>query len=82
MRQLTTYAQDSDQVRALLEKLVDKQTSEKEYAASFYELGKALMTVLFQKVSLANSKVMLACSSEDADWLSKGILDTTMSKRN
>lgn len=75
MRQLTTYAQNSDLVGPLLKKLVDKGTDEKDYAASFYELGKALLSVILQKFDLTNRKIMLACSSEDADWLSKGILD-------
>lgn len=75
MRKLTTYAQHSDQVRGLLEKLIDKSTDEQQYAASFYELGRELFAELLQKFTLRNSKVMLACSSEDADWLSKGILD-------
>jgi hypothetical protein len=75
MRQLTPYAQSSKMVNALLTSLIDESTDEKGYAASFYELGKALLSVTLQRFALTSGKVMLACSSEDADWLSKGILD-------
>jgi hypothetical protein len=75
MRQLTPFAQKSETVKHLLEILIDRNTRENEYASSFYELGKILSSIIKQQHDITGSKIMLACSSEDADWLSKGILD-------
>ncbi|RFM27348.1 hypothetical protein [Deminuibacter soli] len=76
MRKLSSYAAQSAGVRTLLDKLADNNTGIDEYKASFYELGVALSSVIWETQHLLpNLKVTLACSSEDADWLSKGILD-------
>ena len=75
MRELTDYAKTSNTVQFLLNRLIDTSTSHEVYAESFYLLGKALTEVINNRYDLTKSKVMLACSSEDADWLSKGILD-------
>jgi len=76
MRQLSPYAQSSKEIRSLLDILVDQNTRSQAYAKAFYELGGALSEVMKNSNALSSeNKVMLACSSEDADWLSKGILD-------
>lgn len=76
MRQLSSYAQNSNEIKLLLDSLVDQHTQSQDYAKAFYELGGALSELIKSTSSLSSeTSVMLACSSEDADWLSKGILD-------
>jgi hypothetical protein len=76
MRQLSPYAQQSNEVKVWLNTLVDLETRPPEYAKAFYQLGGALSDHIWNSKSLsANTRITLACSSEDADWLSKGILD-------
>lgn len=76
MRQLSQYAQNSNEIKSLLDSLVDQRTQSQDYAKAFYELGGALSDVIQNSNSLSSeTRVTLACSSEDADWLSKGILD-------
>ncbi|WP_343743604.1 hypothetical protein [Chitinophaga sp.] len=76
MRQLSTYAQNSSKVKSLLDMLSDLNTGIEDYASAFYQLGGALSNIIrdTQKLS-SQSTITLACSSEDADLLSKGILD-------
>ncbi|HEX9511283.1 MAG TPA: hypothetical protein VF939_12425 [Puia sp.] len=38
-------------------------------------MGEAISSIINENYNLENKQVTLACSSEDADWLSKGILD-------
>jgi uracil phosphoribosyltransferase len=76
MRQLSQYAQNSIEIKSLLNSLVDQRTQSQEYADTFYKLGGALSDFIRgSKFLSSQTKVTLACSSEDADWLSKGILD-------
>jgi uracil phosphoribosyltransferase len=76
MRQLSQYAQNSNEIKSLLDSLVDKHTPSQDYANSFYQLGGALSDFIKNTNTLSSeTRVTLACSSEDADWLSKGILD-------
>jgi len=76
MRQLNQYAENSDEIKSLLDKLVDQTTQSQEYAEAFYQLGGALSEFIRDSNFLsAKTRITLACSSEDADWLSKGILD-------
>lgn len=76
MRQLSHYAQNSNEIKSLLDSLVDQRTQSQEYANAFYQLGGALSDFIWNSQFLSpQTKVTLACSSEDADWLSKGILD-------
>ncbi|SHN33750.1 hypothetical protein [Chitinophaga sp. CF418] len=76
MRQLSQYAQNSDEIKLLLDRLVDQKTQPQGYADAFYQLGGALSDFIRNSKSLsAKTRITLACSSEDADWLSKGILD-------
>lgn len=81
MRKLTSYAIESGQIRNLLAKLVDDSTGIQEYKSCFYELGMALSGLIWRTQALGDgTRVTLACSSEDADWLSKGILDDLQSR--
>jgi len=76
MRQLSQYAQNSSEVKLLLDKLVDQSTQSQEYADTFYQLGGALSDFIQNSKFLSTrTRITLACSSEDADWLSKGILE-------
>ncbi len=76
MRHLSQYAQHSAGVKLLLELLSDPDTGAEEYAHAFYQLGGALSDFIWASQKLSpNTSITLACSSEDADWLSKGMLD-------
>ncbi|SFD14980.1 hypothetical protein SAMN05518672_101747 [Chitinophaga sp. CF118] len=77
MRQLSEHAEGSIIVQDLLNKLADFNTTPVDYAQSFYHLGEILSDIIKKKFDISNSKITIACSSEDADWLSKGILDHT-----
>ncbi len=48
--------------------------SPEEYKGIFYQLGKGLSHVV-NSLPVASGPTMVACSSEDADWLAKGLLD-------
>lgn len=76
MRHLSQYAQKSDAIKSLLDSLVDRGTPSQAYRNAFYQLGGALSDFIRHSKRLTNqTTITLACSSEDADWLSKGILD-------
>lgn len=76
MRQLSQFAQNSAEIKSLLDILIDPNTQSQEYANTFYQLGGALSDIIRDSQFLSpQTQVTLACSSEDADWLSKGILD-------
>lgn len=63
-------------VVSLLDRIADRNTPVEEYRNSFLsigvELGHAAMDILPSKF---NKSTMLACASEDADWLAKGFLE-------
>lgn len=79
MRQLSEYAEGSEKVQDLLNKLAAFHTTPDDYAQSFYQLGMILSDIIKQKFNILNSNITIACSSEDADWLSKGMLDNLQS---
>lgn len=66
----------SDYINCLLDTIADKSTSVSEYRASFYsighELGIVLKGILPEKF---NESTLLACASEDADWLASGFMN-------
>lgn len=75
MRQFNEYSRNNPKIKRLLEILADKQTDIATYRDSFERLGVELGHALhkdIEKKSLDTS--MLVCSSEDADWLAKGVL--------
>lgn len=60
-----------------LDLLVNQSTSQEQYKEAFYSLGKEIGNVISSNYrgNLHSKKITLACASEDADWLAKGILD-------
>lgn len=64
----------------LLNKLVT-QISIEEYKETFYKIGHELSCILNNFIDGSGS-TMLACASEDADWLAKGILDSLSDKES
>ncbi len=75
MRKLTKYALKRPQIEVDLLTIGARDTAADSYRAAFYSLGKELAAQLRDEVGPLGS-TLLACSSEDADWLSRGILDT------
>lgn len=78
MREFTKYADDSDRdVKSMLNALVDTSTNIEDYRCAFYNLGRSLGTILLSIIDrLHFSSAILACVSEDADWLAKGIMES------
>lgn len=60
-------------IKSSLDLLADKNTSVNLYRQAFYALGVELGIILAQEVDAASNNIMLACASEDADWLAKGV---------
>jgi uracil phosphoribosyltransferase len=75
MRVLTPFARKSTTVQQLLDQLSNSTTTPDDYRNTFYRLGTILSEAVIEKFDLSNSQVTIACSSEDADWLTKGIID-------
>lgn len=74
-----TYDKDRDIIQ-LLQALSTPEISIKDYRDSFYQLGRALGELLNQKSHNEYGKTMLACASEDADWLAHGVLNSISQK--
>lgn len=64
----------------LMHALSNPHTSVESYRDSFYQLGKALGLLLNHQTNSKFGKTMLACASEDADWLAYGVLDSLSQK--
>lgn len=77
MRQYYTYPnEDVPVVEGLLAMLADKNTDVAAYQYAFYGIGKALGEVLRENLTNGyKDNTLLACASEDADWLAKGVLE-------
>lgn len=67
------YLTDDLEVRNLLDSLVDDSTSPEVYRKDFVELGAKLGEALCSEIP-SGANVMLACASEDADFLASGIM--------
>ena len=74
------YEKDRD-ILELMHVLSSPISSEESYRNSFYELGKALGTSLNQHTNNNYGETMLACASEDADWLARGVLESLSQKQ-
>jgi len=74
MRKFTTYANKDIQIKKYLNILADRKSSIKDYSNAFYELG-AKLSIQIKKSTAKSKNVVLACSTEDADWLARGIFD-------
>lgn len=55
--------------------LLEPNVSFEAYRDAFYRIGKALGLFLNEKTGGKYGETMLACASEDADWLAHGVLD-------
>lgn len=75
MRELSKYALENPAIRINLDLLSEPSTNAAAYRSAFFALGKALGKELREKIG-PNAKIILACSSEDADWLTNGILES------
>lgn len=76
MRQLLTQEfTHSKIIEELLNIIADKDTSVEDYRASFFSIGREL-GIIFKNLTSphATENTLLACASEDADWLAKGFL--------
>lgn len=77
MRTYKEYGyEDTHIVRKMLSQLADVTTDQESYRDAFYRIGIELGHVL--RAMLPDNYMntsLLACSSEDADWLAKGILE-------
>ena len=58
-----------------LEILANLKSDVAEYKKAMLKLGEELGKVLEKQIKNLNSKICLACTVEDADFLSKGIID-------
>lgn len=72
---MRTYNTSDTSIRLLLDNLITSSGPE-AYRSTFYQIGKKLGEELKEKINNESIPVALACTSEDADWLAKGILDT------
>ena len=59
--------------------LVDKSTGQDAYGAAFKRLGECLAERLPQ--SELGKKIMLVCTSEDADFLARGLFETLLKQQ-
>ena len=74
-----TFSNDQQTIKAL-QALSKPGISVDEYRGAFHQIGMALGTLLNSKVGNSYGNTMLACASEDADWLAKGVIDTISQK--
>lgn len=69
----------SKEIENLLNCLLDNDEVE-SYRSTFYSIGVELAKILNAQIGRNLVPVTLACASEDADWLAKGMLDTLESQ--
>lgn len=74
-----TYDADKDVIRNM-QTLAEPDVSVERYRNAFYLLGKTLGDILNRKTTGEYGGTMLACASEDADWLVRGVLETISQK--
>lgn len=71
MRRFNT--DDRETIHLLNELTADKDAE--TYRCTFYNIGTKLSEILNNELSASSEPIALACASEDADWLAKGIID-------
>ena len=72
---LSNKYEHSELINSLLNIIADKDTSVEEYRSSFYSIGKELGIIIKNLLpNQFNETTLLACASEDADWLADGFL--------
>ena len=64
----------NDEMKGWLEKLVDNNSSPEQYGKAMFNIGMGLGQVISKQINGENSKLYLACTVEDADFLAKGML--------
>lgn len=74
-----TYNDNLQTIQAL-QALSKPGISVAEYQDAFYQIGTALGHLLNRKIENNFGNTMLACASEDADWLAHGVLDSISKK--
>lgn len=74
MRKFSQYASAKPQIQAMLAELTDLNSGAERYRAAFAGLGKFLGEIISKELNPSDSITTVA-SSEDADWLMRGILD-------
>lgn len=74
-----TYDADKEVIQNM-HTLSEPNVSVERYRNAFYHLGKTLGGILNCKTSGKYGDTMLACASEDADWLVHGVLETLSQK--
>ena len=74
-----TYNSDLPTIQAL-QALSKPGISVGDYKNAFYQIGSALGNLLNKKMDNNYGNTMLACASEDADWLASGVLDSISQK--
>ena len=73
---LNQQYEHSKRVECLLDTIADRNTSVEAYRSSFYSIGKELGNIYKDTHPLLlNTSTLLACASEDADWLASGFLN-------
>lgn len=75
-RYLNITHENEQRVKKLLASLIDPSTNSQDYRASFLSLGEELGSVLKRLLPKNYGKdTLVACASEDADWLTVGLLN-------
>jgi hypothetical protein len=64
-----------DHVAGLLNKLIDTQTNSGDYGKAMYELGLEFGRLIIENSSPLEDCISVATTVEDADYLTKGIID-------
>lgn len=73
---MRTFTNINQHVNELLSALADKTTDITRYRQSFVELGEELGFLVRDELeSVDANEIMLACASEDADWLASGVME-------
>ena len=67
-----TYEANSETIQQI-QALSKPDISVDDYRHSFYLVGKALGKLLNERTHGEYGNTMLACASEDADWLARGV---------
>ena len=65
----------TDLAKCNLDILADKTSSPESYRRAMAALGGELSKAVNRECGTLDRKVMLACASEDADWLAKGLME-------
>ncbi len=72
---MRTYNTSDTSIRLLLDRLITSSNPD-IYRNTFHQIGVKLGELLKGKINTESFPIALACTSEDADWLAKGIIET------